>query len=1677
MPYSNPITQQELGELTLLNPLHPRDGSPNEIYMPQAYFLVPPATQDGPVKWRLFDAAYISTGIIDPNRLGTGAVGDGNLYLADDGTWKAVSSGGAVDRIIAGTNISISPAGGTGDVTINATTLNPDPTGYGSFYSTQNQFLAAIDTPQIVTFNNTYEANDVSLSSNRIYFAKAGTYQFAYVAQIFNSSNDIQHCEFWIKYNGVDFPNSATHITIKARKSSSEPSEQQMKLILSGTAQNDGDYIELYWQGSTTNLQLGYVAPGVDGPVGSPSVIANIIPIGAQGRDSNLNELNDVLIQSKANNDLLVYESSTSLWKNKTISAIFGGTPLVSVPTLAQVTTVGNTTTNAITVGGLTVDTNVLVVDSTNDRVGFGTTSPAYRIDAQGTSVSHAIRSHIGFDIYPVPEPTSLSAVVSAGGSVDTGLHGYYVTFLTALGETRPYQLNGTTTTPGNNTVTLTLPISPDPRVTGRKIYRTKAGSNFNEYRLAIINDNTTTTYVDTAADSTLTLDYRGSYTRANTTSKQITVNSFPAMLLDVNATYFGINAGKSITSGGYATFIGYAAGESQTTGFSNTYIGYIAARLNQTGDNNVAIGDTVAYSATTMNRNVVIGSIAGRYHTGGSANITSMTDSIFIGFRSYGASATPTNTIVIGNQVDSLGNNTVVLGNSSIVTTALRGNVLINTTTDAGFRLDVNGTARVQGNLYLNDVANRYIYGYNNTYIKFYDSLTGGLDIYNLNGTGATRNYGALEVYGNLSTTGSFTMNGNLNLGNGNYLTAQPSHYNRIYPYDSSNANMRFVINHPTLGDFDWEAPLNTVLVRLKRNGNLLIGTTTDAGYKLDVNGTTRLQNTLTVTGAVTLNSTLAVTGEVTLSGAVTARRFVQATNGVPTDNLGNPTVTEMALFQEQFDNKLAFFNIANFTFETFDGTTWTDITSTITDTAKRKLVGGDATDGGFVIPNGTIQYRVTINNAGYVYLNALYSYWSSNGHFTQVHIWKKHNSGSWEQHTNSTVSLQSWPGHMYLPFNTIPWHPGGTLGIHYNQVRIVYTPSWNASFPSNNINISKLQLWGGYPASKRNIYTTNELRAVTFPGDLNVSGGSTIAGSFQANGSSGFSGSASFAGGQFVATTTGSNTRTVYRVNSVNIATVGSNAATYGTNASYFDIYVNGNNDLQLSTNNVRRLIVKGNGNVLIGPTTDAGYKLEVDGAVRFNNGLTINTPVFGSTQNQGSLLVTAQTGDTRNFSVFLGNTGVYNPVSNTNTVAASVVGIRFDWYTENWMISTTRGGGADIKGLLFSRNGVERMVIDSNGNVGIGVTAPAARVEIDGGTSVANTKVQIIKDSASNLFFVPNLGNTGYNTGSTAGGYGILVAQNKQLLIGQHDGSSISFGTAKDIQFYTFTSGTTSAVRMTIKETTGDVGIGTVSPSTKLDVNGVITATGGNSTNWNTAFGWGNHSSAGYVTTGTAQTITGVKSFARTLNIVRTIAATDDVNTVLNQNTLVSSGFILNGATNAPISGNLQYVNIGAYTLASLDNNSTNIYIRKLYSPTNFTTWERLYVESFHPEADKWTTARTITIGSTGKSVDGSAAVSWSLAEIGATPSSRTLTINGTTYDLSADRSWTIATGATALQALTDVNAPIPNNGDILRYNGATNKWENFSGYTGSFTVPTNPPGQQTLEIQNGIIVNVL
>ena len=214
----------------------------------------------------------------------------------------------------------------------------------------------------------------------------------------------------------------------------------------------------------------------------------------------------------------------------------------------------------------------------------------------------------------------------------------------------------------------------------------------------------------------------------------------------------------------------------------------------------------------------------------------------------------------------------------------------------------------------------------------------------------------------------------------------------------------------------------------------------------------------------------------------ATYANRYFQRASGVPTNNLGDPTVTEMALFEEQFNNKTAFFPPANVICETStDGTTWTLFA--VSDTVKKNLVGGTSGTG-LGIPYGTAYFRVRfVNDGNYVFLNALYSSWSAQGHETKVQIHKKaFGSTTWTAHTNSNVLVSSWPGHLYLPFATIPYHPG----TYSDEVAVVFIPTWNATYPTNSISLQKMQIWGGYPQGKRTAFSIDADKNYIFPASV---------------------------------------------------------------------------------------------------------------------------------------------------------------------------------------------------------------------------------------------------------------------------------------------------------------------------------------------------------------------------------------------------------------------------------------------------------------------------------------------------------------------------------------------------------------------------------------------------------------
>jgi len=166
---------------------------------------------------------------------------------------------------------------------------------YGNFFSTSSQALGAVGVSQSVLLDSTYPSasNGIYIASgSRIYFDNPGVYQFTYVVQVANASNAPQDANFWIKYNSVDYPDSNTFISVIEEKNPANPSYQLMSATFTGVAQAANDYIELYWNGTSTDLSLYYT--GSNGAPATPSAIANVISVGGSGGGGSVGTLQTV---------------------------------------------------------------------------------------------------------------------------------------------------------------------------------------------------------------------------------------------------------------------------------------------------------------------------------------------------------------------------------------------------------------------------------------------------------------------------------------------------------------------------------------------------------------------------------------------------------------------------------------------------------------------------------------------------------------------------------------------------------------------------------------------------------------------------------------------------------------------------------------------------------------------------------------------------------------------------------------------------------------------------------------------------------------------------------------------------------------------------------------------------------------------------------------------------------------------------------------------------------------------------------------------------------------------------------------------------------------------------------------------------------------------------------------
>lgn len=287
-----------------------------------------------------------------------------------------------------------------------------------------------------------------------------------------------------------------------------------------------------------------------------------------------------------------------------------------------------------------------------------GMTFPRWTLDSSGnpTGINEPdgdefrwpVRDAIIFDKVAVPSaPTGVAGAVT-GGSLANATYTYKVTYVTADGyETEASTASaGIVVSGGPKVVNLTIPVSTDPRVVERRIYRTTpsnptptgatlahaASTYWRTTNTAFrVQDNTTTAWTDITPDL-----YLAQPAPSDNNTAQIIVESngteYSGGYIGETSTVFGYRAGEDLrptisTSGGtqYNTLFGALAGANLISTWKVggnyqgcTAVGYQALSAATSAETCVVIGANAMWQASTPAQCVAVGVSAGDAHTTG---------------------------------------------------------------------------------------------------------------------------------------------------------------------------------------------------------------------------------------------------------------------------------------------------------------------------------------------------------------------------------------------------------------------------------------------------------------------------------------------------------------------------------------------------------------------------------------------------------------------------------------------------------------------------------------------------------------------------------------------------------------------------------------------------------------------------------------------------------------------------------------------------------------------------------------------------------------------------------------------------------------------------------------------------------------------------------------------------
>ena len=110
-----------------------------------------------------------------------------------------------------------------------------------------------------------------------------------------------------------------------------------------------------------------------------------------------------------------------------------------------------------------------------------------------------------------------------------------------------------------------------------------------------------------------------------------------------------------------------------------------------------------------------------------------------------------------------------------------------------------------------------------------------------------------------------------------------------------------------------------------------------------------------------------------------------------------------------------------------------------------------------------------------------------------------------------------------------------------------------------------------------------------------------------------------------------------------------------------------------------------------------------LKVVGTEYVTGSVKITGSLFVNGDSSFTSLVVSGSDPVGNVQAYVPPSSVYDPAS-FNTPERVASGIRFNWNNENWTIGAARGLTTDIDGLIFSRNGVKKYMIDEDGNASL-------------------------------------------------------------------------------------------------------------------------------------------------------------------------------------------------------------------------------------------------------------------------------------------------------------------------------------------------------------------------------------